>query len=1243
MQWIFSRHLDQWAGTQVGRAEIARLVGSLICATAKTIRSFRFPAGDSSQNPGFDGHLIAEGAPPFVPDGESVWEFGAGANYLAKANEEYEKRTAAPGSVDSSKCSFVFVTPREWKRDDPTLVDWQIEKSAMRRWRSVIAIDANALEEWLSRAEAVAKNYAQAVRGQLWVNGCRSVNEYWDEYSKAFKRALTEDVVLCERKLASDELVKRMMDTAPGPIRLQSDSSDEIVAFVMAAIRTADPEVRNFLEARTLVIDTAEAAREHLGKQGLIFVPRDGAMDVAGQLSYSSPAIIALTRDEKGTPALPRASTGGFARAMLGMGFDEQQAERLSRESARSVTILARRIPSGFAPRPPWAVDRKLIPALLAGAWDAFEPGDKKIIGDLAGLAYDDYEEALREFLGAPEPFEREGSIWKVRAPVEAFSRLAPLITKRDVDRLRDAATTVFSEVDPALDLPPEERSYGSLMGQKGNYSRWLRDGLASTLLHFTFLHDGVGLDVAGLSPEQFATDLVANLPGLRDDARVMASLERQLVWLMEAAPRPLLSALERLLEGERPAILLLFEEDATLFPHSSHTNLLWALESLAWSPAFLPQVSIDLARLASIDPGGRLANRPITSLVSIFKAWMPQTSASLPQRLSAIDQVVAKVPHIGWKLVSGLLPTRMDSGAPTARPRFRDLGTAGNHAPTVGIVHETYGEVIARALALAKGDIERLMGLVEAMGTFRRNEMESVCDELQTALGGLPGDRRLSLWIRLRKTVSMHRAHKEADWAMPSVILDRLEATARQIEPNEPITKVKWLFDDHYPPLDNVPVKDLPTAVDEARKDALQRILQEMGRAGVARLAKEAAFPGMVGAQFANVPTDAEGINQMMIVARSAGGISEEFFSALSSVAHDRFGSSWCDQIRAYASGGYSGDELATLLLAWNGEQEAWKLAQELGAEVVRRFWLRRPAWPVRGDLGDLETVAREYLAVGRSLTGLACLWDDTDRLPVNLVFALLDASLAELSASTLNSNLAYEIEIVFDKLAARTDVDSSELARREYAYLWLLKHRRRTLTLHSIMATDPRLFVSVLCDVFRPASGNESEPSEETKTRARYGFELLSGFKQVPGFGEGADASALESWVREVRQIASEKDRSQIADQFVGQTLAYAPNDPDDDAWPHIIVRELLQKLESDEIESGMRTARFNQPGAHAIDPQNPAALERGLAAQARKWAETAVRWPRTVAMLNSMADHWDWMADALERQRRQDAMRE
>jgi hypothetical protein len=106
MRWITAQDLDRWADTQIGRAEIARLVGMLICATARTVHSFRFPSGDSAQIPGFDGHLIADGVPPYVPDGESVWEFGAGQDYLAKANDEYQKRTADPGSVDRLNCTF---------------------------------------------------------------------------------------------------------------------------------------------------------------------------------------------------------------------------------------------------------------------------------------------------------------------------------------------------------------------------------------------------------------------------------------------------------------------------------------------------------------------------------------------------------------------------------------------------------------------------------------------------------------------------------------------------------------------------------------------------------------------------------------------------------------------------------------------------------------------------------------------------------------------------------------------------------------------------------------------------------------------------------------------------------------------------------------------------------------------------------------------------------------------------------
>jgi hypothetical protein len=74
---------------------------------------------------------------------------------------------------------------------------------------------------------------------------------------------------------------------------------------------------------------------------------------------------------------------------------------------------------------------------------------------------------------------------------------------------------------------------------------------------------------------------------------------------------------------------------------------MLWALETLAWDPDFLHRAALILARLADIDPGGRLSNRPINSLRAIFLSWTPNTNAPLKQRLAVLDAIVRLTPEV--------------------------------------------------------------------------------------------------------------------------------------------------------------------------------------------------------------------------------------------------------------------------------------------------------------------------------------------------------------------------------------------------------------------------------------------------------------------------------------------------------------------------------------------------------------------------------------------------------------------
>jgi hypothetical protein len=89
----------------------------------------------------------------------------------------------------------------------------------------------------------------------------------------------------------------------------------------------------------------------------------------------------------------------------------------------------------------------------------------------------------MRRFIFEPDPpFDLEGSIWKVRAPMDAFVCVGPLIDEEQAARLRAAMLEVFSALEPQVD--PDD-VIGINRPNPTGYSEWLRDGLATSFLLF--------------------------------------------------------------------------------------------------------------------------------------------------------------------------------------------------------------------------------------------------------------------------------------------------------------------------------------------------------------------------------------------------------------------------------------------------------------------------------------------------------------------------------------------------------------------------------------------------------------------------------------------------------------------------------------------------------------------------------------------------------------------------------------
>lgn len=1219
-----------WADRVAARAALPALIADLIRASATTISSFRFPHGSASQVRGFDGWLESDGFVPFVPKGKSLWEFGTSRDIRAKAEEDYQTRTTSIPPSIRSETTLVLVTPRVWDSPRQPLEVWLVEKREERKWKDVQLLDGVQLKRWCDESPAVAARFARAELEYVPVIGTRSADEFWEEYSRRFSPPLSEEVLLCDRGSQAQKLV-RDFGGGPGVIFLGADSPDEVVAFAIAAIRKSELATRFFIESRLLVLDTADAARHLAAQTNRIFLLRGTAFEAAGMLAERCAVLspIGGDRPRQEHPILDRPSFYAFGKALKSMLRDEDAAQVRSRKCGRSVTILARQIPSTTAPLPEWhARGDALIPALLAGGWDVRVRLDQQVLCTLARKrAYDEVETQLLEFKRSQDPpLDREGSVWVVRAPVDMFTYLGHRIAPEDLRNFALVAIEVFSRKQE-LPAPDEPLS----LDRPERHSDWLRDGIAGTLLMISALHAEAGLEVIGTTPKQWVADILRKIPDLASDPRVIYSLGRELPILMEAAPDPLLEALERLLEGDPPPAKSLFLVSDSLFgPTSPHVNVLWALETIAWDPDRLDRVCCVLARLAQIDPGGRLTNRPIHTLRELFLTWHPGTNAPLQHRLATLGMIVSNYPDVGWDLMLALLPKGHDTASPTAKPRFADYAASGRETLTWRAVWESQAEVARLAYRLAGDDAARWAEIAPHVHALPRSSLDEAHEAIRTAFDRIGRDKAAPLWLALRKEVNRHRRFADTDWALPTAELDRLEDTLSDYQPEDVVDRLVWLFDSWTPFIASSDDGDEESTVERERARAIAELLKSQGEDDVLRLAARVQSPPQVAQALIAAIPEIEVALRLLTKIDFNNRQAEWFATALSRNALEKFGPAWRETLqRAVTERRISVCHAPTLLLNWPDNRATWEFAASFGPEADRAYWSAKGHWRIEGGENDLRYAIERYLGVGHAIAGLAAIQGRLGEVPQELLFGLIDESVAEVNRGRGEVNAMYKwyLEQVLGELNKREDVPTLEIARREYALLPVFRHDKRHLNIHRLMSEDPNFYFSIICDVYIPQSGDRTEVTKEAEGRARAGYELLSSFHLVPGFdGALPDEERLNSWIDRVRELAAEGDRVAITDLKLGELLAHSPHDPNDKAWPHRAIRDVLERLRSADIERGMTTERYNMRGVVSKAVFEGGDQERALADEARGWAREAAAWPRTRAMLTRIAEDWE-----------------
>ena len=1238
---------------------IPELVYHLVRQSVPNAVNCRIPYGNAVNQPGLDGIVKCEsGYPPFVPSGKSYWEIGAGVDPQKKATKDFNKRTSEINSAERADSSFVFVTSRSWEPrgwSEPKQRKW-LEQRKDKGWKNVRVIDGVKLADWLREYPAIGKWMANKLKLTTYLGGLSTAAEHWENL---VSEHATEDPPLLPKlftigRVAECKALQALFEEKPQVLMLFAESQQDVADFVSAFLAGLAPDISWIFSNQCLYINDEQAWRSIVATRVahvLVANPcleletneRAELLTIARRKGHSVivPLCDAWSGHSPEILKLRSPSQSQIESVLKESGYTDIRAKELGRIGAGRISVLRRHL-QGYGTLPPYATwdNASLIAKVgLVGKWDGANSADRAVLEMLLGKEYGEWIETLRsDTLRSDSPLMQHDEKWRLVSRGEAWDFLGNRISDDDLERFQEIAVSVLGEHDPKFDLPKEERFTADILGKVLTNSNPIRKGITETLALIGSRPQALTSCSTGKA-EATAALVVRSLLNKAAWER-WASLDSHMPLLAEAAPDKFLGAVESALVdlNSTPFHKIFAEEGEGIIEESNYMcGLLWALETLAWSPEYLSRVSVILADIASIDPGGNWENRPSNSLVDIFLPWHVQTTAPFEKRKSAIEAVLREQPVVGWSLLLALLPHGHGVAMGCHQPTWRDFIPRDWKD---SMLRSTYWEQITvytnLAVNLAKSDVAKLCELIKRLFDLPKAAYESLLDHLTTEeVVSLPEAERLSIWENLGERVRHHRKFSDADWALPEDALDKIEKTAQALAPTLPEFKYQYLFgasdSDLYD--ENEDYNEQQKRLDEARQAAISEILGDSNVDVVLKFAMKVAEPYKVGRALGAIASHEI---ETAILPSLLDNEDDILLQVVAGFILTRFWKTETDGIDAVLKRDWTPEHKAKFLTLLLFEKEIWeRVASHLGETHEALYWKNVRVYPY-GKGRDLTIAIEKLLKYGRegaAVMCVACTTDDKYRFDESLATRALMAVLeSEHGAKELERHQTVRL---ITHLQESETANQDALFRIEWHFLsWLDEYSNGSpIALEKQLASDPAFFAEAVGFIYRSSHTSEDdskEPDEQRKRRAENIYRLLSEWHRCPGTQDDGsfNVEVFNAWIKEARKRTDESGHTVLAQNHIGQILTYAPPDPDG-LWVHNAVATILNDRHTGDMRDGFTMALFNQRGMHRFTEGQ---AERSLACENREKAEAldSKGYTRFAAAMLEFAKQYDRQAE-------------
>lgn len=787
-------------------------------------------------------------------------------------------------------------------------------------------------------------------------------------------------------------------------------------------------------------------------------------------------------------------------------------------------------------------------------------------------------------------------------------------IFNKHLENFKAACIEVLGEVDPALDLPKEERYSASIYGKNRKYSESLRTGLAETLVWLSLNKD----KLVNCSPHLCDRTIILTIRSLLDkrDWQAWASINRNLPVIAEANPTVFLSCIEAALREQSCPFEELYVQENNGFGGTNYVaGLLWGLENLAWNEDYLARVCLILAELASKDPGGNWANRPINSLKTILLPWLPQTLANKDKRISAIKPVIKDFPDIAWQVILAMLPSQHSTSSGSHKPKWR------NPIPDdfkQEVLNVDYWDEVTQyanlAVDMAERDVTKLTQLAKEFDHLPAPAFERLNALLasETVLN-LPEAEKANVWKNLTEFTQKHRRFSNATWVLPNDILEKIEAVTSHLAPTDLLLKYErffggndWdLYDEEAPTEKNWKVQR--ERLGEKRAKAIAEIYLAQGIESIWRFLNQVKSPNNVGIALADfnhgeltsyvIPKHINDENNQL----------KQFARGFAVEAFHKYGWDWA---KAFDFITWGVEQKVELLTCLPFDTKTIAFVKEILGADENLYWKVTFINPYHTDI-DLLLVVDKLLEVKRIHSAIDVL-HHRFREGKGLDIERSVKALLSINDSTDNTNQmsTYDTQELIKALQTDPNTPEDDLFKIEWFYVPLLDelHGNQPVILQKKLATEPPFFAELMQLMYKPndAGDDYPKPDEEKKNLATNAWRLFQNWKLPPGLKDGVfNAEDFKTWVEAVKSQALIDKRYEISMQEIGKVFYYYPVS-ENGLWLPKEVAEVIDGKDAEDIRIGYALEIYNSRGVHTVDPEGKP--EKALSEMWKKRAEVA-----------------------------------